>query len=221
MRIGGFQPFTLSDFPECLAAMAFTQGCNLRCPFCHNGGLIPTQAPNEKLVPEAYVLDFLQERQGKLDGLVVTGGEPTIQAHLTDFLHRVKALGYQVKLDTNGTRPEVLAALLEAGLVDYIAMDVKAPLEHYERLSGVPVPVRRLEESISLISLSGVRHEFRTTVVEPLLSREDLRAIRAMLPSDSAHRWQPFRAEHALDPALRDGSGAQKAHRPLTPAGVA
>ncbi len=202
MNLGGFLPFTLTDFPGHMAAIIFTQGCNLRCPFCHNASLLTCHSQSGAPTEEE-VLAFLDARRGQLDGLVVTGGEPTLQTGLAAFLRRVKAMGYAVKLDTNGVRPHVLAGLLDEGLVDYVAMDVKAPLEHYERVAGVRVATRELEESIATISWSGVAHEFRTTFVEALLSRADLDAIRAMLPSRSTHRVQRFVPEHALDPALR------------------
>ncbi len=210
MQIGGFQPFTLSDFPGHLAAMVFTQGCNFRCPFCHNGALIPSRAA-AGLMPEEEVLSFLEQRRNRLTGVVVTGGEPTIQPRLPEFLRQIKALGYKVKLDTNGARPAVLAALLEEELLDYIAMDLKAPLERYHRLAGICVPVRDLEESIAMISWSGLAHEFRTTFVTPLLNHLDLMAIQALVPSKSHYRVQPFVSENALDPVLRgDVKAVQK-----------
>jgi len=207
VKIGGFQSFTLSDFPGRIAAIVFTQGCNFRCPFCHNGALIAADPPSNA-PSEVEILEFLAARRGKLNGLVVSGGEPTIQPDLPDFLRQVRALGYQIKLDTNGSRPEVIAALLEEGLVDYIAMDLKAPLESYRRLAGVAVPKRVLEESIAVISWSGLDHEFRTTVVVPLLSEVDIQAIQGIVPTGSPHRLQPFRPEHALDPALRRTAAA-------------
>jgi len=167
---------------------------------CHNGTLLPRAVRQDGLVPETEVLGFLHARRGLLDGLVVTGGEPTLQPGLAVFLKHVKSLGYKTKLDTNGSRPQVLAALLEEDLLDYIAMDVKAPLDEYARLAGVPVAVRDLEESIALISWSRLPHEFRTTVVPALLTPKHLSAIRAMLPSDSPHRAQRFMPENALDP---------------------
>jgi pyruvate formate lyase activating enzyme len=202
MQIAGFLPFTLSDYPGCAAAMVFTQGCNFQCPFCHNGGLIAAEEAN--IMPEKAVLDRLRKRMGQLRGVVVSGGEPTIQPDLADFLQQLKAMHYQVKLDTNGSRPEVLANLIEQELVDYIAMDVKAPLEQYERLAGVEVAVRELEESIALIAWSGLPHHFRTTHVPTLLSQAQLRDIQAMLPSKSPHVTQTFIPENAWDPQLRN-----------------
>ncbi len=200
MKIGGFQPFTLSDFPGHLAAVVFTQGCNFKCPFCHNATLLPRMANQDVMLPETEVLGFLHARRGLLDGVVVSGGEPTLQPGLPAFLKRVKAIGYKTKLDTNGSRPQVLAALVEAGLLDYIAMDVKAPLDQYARLAGVTVSVRDLEESIALIAWSRLPHEFRTTVVPALLDARQIADIRATLPGGSQHRLQQFVPENALDP---------------------
>lgn len=201
MKIGGLVRFSLSDFPGHVAAVVFTQGCNLRCPFCHNGGLLPRDAAD--LTPEDEVWAFLDARRARLGGVVVSGGEPTLQPDLPAFLRRVKALGLAVKLDTNGTRPDVLARILDEGLVDYVAMDMKAPLDRYADLAGVPVDVAKIRRSIDLIARSGVAHQFRTTVVPALLTDADVAAIRAALPADSPHVTQAFRADLALDPALR------------------
>ena len=203
MRIGGLNSFSLSDFPGHVAAMVFTQGCNFRCPYCHNGSLIPMNPSTGELIPEEEVFLFLEKRRTQLNSVVVSGGEPTLQPDLSVFFHRVSSMGYQIKLDTNGSRPEVLAELFLEGLVDFIAMDIKAPLELYDRLTGVRAPKEQLKESIALIAQSGIDHEFRTTVVKPLLSESDLQAIQAMVPYGSRHRLQEFRPENALDPVLR------------------
>ncbi len=207
MRFGGFQPFTLSDYPGRTAAIAFTQGCNFRCPFCHNGALLPMLVPEENLVPESVVLDHLRWRQGKLDGLVVTGGEPTLQPALPTFLHKVKNMGFLVKLDTNGSNPAILKALLDKGLVDFVAMDIKAPSHKYALLTGLSsAPLEAIEESITIILRSRVEHQFRTTHVSALLSATDLQSIANALPCGSTHVVQPFRPEHALVASLRDAA---------------
>lgn len=207
MRFGGFQPFTLSDFPGRTAAIAFTQGCNFRCPFCHNGTLLPLLAPEENLVPESVVLNCLHRRKGQLDGLVVTGGEPTLQEALPTFLRRVKAMGFLIKLDTNGSRPVMLKTLLDEELVDFVAMDVKAPPNKYALLTGIAAPTPTIEESIAAIKWSGVEHHFRTTHVPGLLSASDLQSIEQALPTGSTHVIQRFRPEHALDASLRAAAG--------------
>lgn len=136
MKIHGFNKTTLLDYPEHLAATIFTGGCNFRCPFCHNGGLV-LDPDSQPAMPEEEVLKFLQKRRGILQGVCITGGEPTLQPDLEDFIRKVKEMGYLVKLDTNGSRPKVLESLLEKGLLDYVAMDIKASRENYGRAAGV------------------------------------------------------------------------------------
>lgn len=203
MRFGGFQPFSLSDYPGHVAAIVFAQGCNFRCPFCHNGDLLAL-APTEKgLYPEKEILNVLRRRQGKLEALVVSGGEPTLQVDLPRFIKLVKDLGYKIKLDTNGSRPVMLAQLIAARLLDYIAMDIKAPLDKYSRLSGTTVITEKIEESIALIAQSKLPHHFRTTEVKSLLTPEDIHAIQQLTPSGSELVLQTFKPENALDPSLR------------------
>jgi pyruvate formate lyase activating enzyme len=156
-----------------------------------------------ELIPQEEVFLFLEKRRTQLNGVVISGGEPTLQPDLSVFFHRVSSMGYKIKLDTNGSRPEALAELLMEGLMDFIAMDIKAPFALYDHMTGVCTPKEQLEESIALIAQSGIDHEFRTTVVEPLLSEDDLQAIQAMVPHGSRHRLQEFRPENALDPVLR------------------
>ena len=165
MKIGGFQPFTLTDYPGRVAAIVFTQGCNFRCPYCHNARLLPTDRPKRDLIPETYVFDHLSRRRRQLDGLVITGGEPTIQEDLPRFIRRVRRLGLKIKLDTNGSRPGVIRQLLEENLLDYIAMDIKAPPEQYESVIRRPVDADALQASMELIKNSSVPHEFRTPAV--------------------------------------------------------
>lgn len=203
MKIGGIVPFSLCDFPGRVAAVVFTQGCNFRCPYCHNGALIAEESASEKHVAEEDVLRFLRSRVGALDGVVVSGGEPTLQPDLPQFAREVKAMGYALKLDTNGSHPDVLRILLETRQIDFVAMDLKAPLHRYVEVAGAAVAPSALRDSIDLIARSQLPHEFRTTVVPALLDDEDLRAIAALVPPGSPHRWQPFEARHALAPWLR------------------
>jgi len=200
MRIGGLERFTLTDFPGIPAAVVFTRGCNFRCPYCHNGSLLSTESKLDDMLSEERVLSFLESRRGRLSGVVVSGGEPTIQPDLPRFLESVRDMGYAVKLDTNGGRPDVIETVISSGLVDYIAMDVKAPLHLYPNLSGVPVDTDAVMESISLISSSGLPHLFRTTVPPGLLSKEDVAAIRTLIPEGSPYLTQPCRTENALEP---------------------
>jgi len=207
MEIGGLNAFSLSDFPGKVAAVVFTQGCNFRCPYCHNASLIPYHyhVPDELLIPEEHFFEFLAYRSNRLDAVVVSGGEPTIHQDLSAFMHRIKDMGFAVKLDTNGSEPEVLKEILENNLVDYIAMDIKAPLDKYKQVTkALSLTAKdKVKESIELISESGIDHEFRTTVVEALLSPEDMQAIRKLIPVGSTYRLQKFCPEHACDPALR------------------
>ncbi len=195
MRLGGFTPFTLTDFPGEIAAICFTQGCNFSCPFCHNKLLIPAcpgdnNLPNQKEAQK--VIDFLALRKGRLHGLVVSGGEPTLQENLTEFLSEVRALGYKIKLDTNGSRPQVLELLLQKGLLDMVAMDIKAPWDKYALLAGKRLDTDKLKSSLRLILESKVDHIFRTTFVPHLLTKEDIEAIRQSLPPDVKYVVQPY-----------------------------
>ncbi len=207
MKIGGFQALTLSDYPGHIAAIVFTQGCNFRCPFCHNGPLLPLDRPAGELVDEGLVLDALKTRAAFLDGVVITGGEPTLQKDLTGFIERIRAINLKVKLDTNGSRPDVLADLLAVHLLDWVAMDIKAPVAKYSQLTGVVAPVEAVRESIAILVESKIPCEFRTTFVPPLLSKRDLDEIRSYLPDDVRHTVQAFLADNALDPSLRSATG--------------
>lgn len=202
MLLGGFEPFTVSDFPGHPAAVVFTQGCNFRCPFCHNGGLLEAE-PTGELLEEEEFLAFLAKRRGLLSGVVISGGEPCLQPDLAAFCRRLKEMGFNVKLDTNGSRPRVIAELLAQGVVDYIAMDVKAPLERYRQLTGGAGNPATISAAIALIAAGKVAHHFRTTRVESLLSDEDISRIKALIPPGSCHRLQPFIAENALAAQLR------------------
>jgi len=203
MKIAGLQPVSLCDYPGRVAAVVFTQGCNFCCGFCHNGGLIPLDAQAESLIPQGQVLDRLAKRAAFLDGLVISGGEPTLQPDLIPFIEQVRKLGLLVKLDTNGSRPEVLKGLIEGCWVDFVAMDVKAPFERYGQVSGVEVSMAAIQASIALIASSGIEHQFRTTAVPALLADRDIEAIRRALPPASPYRVQPFVPELAMDPSLR------------------
>jgi len=190
MRIGGFVPCSLSDFPGRIAAVVFTQGCNWRCPWCHNPSLVHPEQFGPPL-DEASVLAHIARGRGKLDGLVVTGGEPTLQPDLAGFLARIKAFGFLSKLDTNGSRPEIVRSLLEARLLDFVAMDLKATLPRYAEAAGAPVDTRAVGETIALLRASGIEHQLRTTRW-PGLGPADEAAILA-LAAGSPHVWQEWR----------------------------
>lgn len=218
MNVAGFVPLSLCDYPGRVAAVIFTQGCNFRCPWCHNRHLIPMTASEPVTrIDEEQVFAVLATRRDRVGAVVVTGGEPTLQPGLPLFLRQLKTLGLSVKLDTNGSRPDVLRSLFAAHLVDYVAMDVKAPWSLYAALTGVPgCDVAAVQESVALIAASGVAHGFRTTRVDPLLSALDYEAVQSQIPAGSPHTWQAFRPVAASeDPALRPagalcGTGAEK-----------
>lgn len=180
MKIGGLIKFTLIDFPGRPAAVVFTQGCNFRCRYCHNPELVYPHLFTEPMAKEE-VYAFLKRRQGTLEGVVVSGGEPTLQEGLPQFMADLKAMGYATKLDTNGTRPEVLRNLIENKWVDFIAMDLKAPLEKYSLITGVDFNPSVLLESIDLIRASGLGYEFRTTYDKEVLTDADIAAISQLV----------------------------------------
>jgi len=195
MRIGGFQKTSLLDYPDHLSAIIWTSGCNFSCPFCYNKELVLGDAP---AIPEDEVLSFLKKRKGKLEAVVISGGEPLLQDNLIDFLRKIKDLGYLVKVDTNGSFPENLQELLEAGVVDYVAMDVKAPKEKYERLTGVPIDLKKIEKSIEMISEHAPAYEFRTTFVPELLTKEDIVEIAHWLRGAELYYLQQFKIMSSL-----------------------
>ena len=183
MQLHGLSKLTLLDFPGHLACTVFTGACNFRCPFCHNAPLV--LAPNAcPLISEEEFFEFLSSRKGKLDGVCITGGEPTLQPDLPEFIAKIKALGFLVKLDTNGYRPEVLKFLLEQNLLDMVAMDIKNSKEQYAFTCGVPdtfFDITRIEESISLLLTAKVPHEFRTTVTAELHNAEQMTSLGTWL----------------------------------------
>ncbi|MBI5150080.1 MAG: anaerobic ribonucleoside-triphosphate reductase activating protein [Candidatus Omnitrophica bacterium] len=194
MRIGGLQKLTLIDYPGKIAAVVFMQGCNFRCRYCHNPELVVPEkyCPT---VPEEEVMAFLRTRQDYLEGVVVTGGEPTVQEGLISFLDKLKRLGYLVKLDTNGSRPDVLKQLFSLRLVNYVAMDVKATLSRYDEVTNVRGSGVKIEESIRTIIESGVPHEFRTTVVKAFHPVEDLLEIRSLVAGARQYNLQKARID--------------------------
>ncbi len=210
MKIGGFQKVSLIDYPGRISAVVFTQGCNFRCPFCHNPELVDPQRFMD-LIPEKEILSFLEKRKGRLDAVVITGGEPTMQPELIPFILHLKAMGYLIKLDTNGTHPDLLAEMLDKKLLDYVAMDIKAPLERYGAVTRTNTDHDRIRRSISLIMGSGTDYEFRTTAVKSLLAPEDLEEIGRLIPGAKRFVLQKFVPTKTLDrdflgkPSYSDG----------------
>lgn len=198
MKIAGLQKMTLLDYPGKVACTVFLGGCNFRCTFCHNSQLLGQDA--EPVMEESELLTFLEKRRGLLEGVCITGGEPTIQPELAQLLRGIRSLGYPVKLDTNGYRPDVLKNLVAQGLVGYVAMDIKNCPERYAATAGLPaVELTKIEESIRFLASGPVAHEFRTTVAEPLHDLgsigEMARWLAGLLPGKKlkALYLQPFR----------------------------
>ncbi len=199
MRIKALVKFSIIDYPDKIASLLFTGGCNMRCPFCQNPELVATPQALPDILPE-QVLRFLEQRRGLVDGVVISGGEPTLQPDLPEWLRQIKALGFAVKLDTNGYLPDVLAALLTDRLVDYVAMDIKSTLAKYSLAAGVPVRTDLITESIALLLRGDVDYEFRTTVLPDLLTPDDIPALAELLHSARRYYLQQFRADATLDP---------------------
>ena len=192
MNIQGIQKLTLLDFPDRTACTVFTGGCNMRCPFCHNASLVLRPGENPAYFEEE-IYAFLKKRQGILDGVAITGGEPLLQHGLREFILQVRELGFAVKLDTNGSYPDRLAALMDEGLLDYVAMDVKNSREKYAQTVGIKnFDTAPIEQSIALLRSSGVPFELRTTVVRELHSAEDIEDMGVWLQGDHAHYLQGF-----------------------------
>ena len=196
MIIGGLQKTSLLDFPEKIAAIVFTMGCNFRCGYCHNPELINGEAKIEE------VFEFLKTRQGKLDGVVITGGEPCLQKDLPEFIKQVKELGFAVKLDTNGSFPEMLEKVLPD--LDYVAMDIKAPLGKYSQIVNVDVDTSKILKSIEVLKNGGVDYEFRTTVLKSQLSFEDFEKIGQLIQGAPRYYLQRFEASKILDKSLEN-----------------
>lgn len=190
MKISGFDKLTLLNYPDKVACTIFTSGCNLRCPFCHNSGLV-TNNYNEISFDSIY--EYLKKRIGILDGVCITGGEPLIHADIKDYIKKIKDLGYLVKIDTNGCNPKLLKELIDLKLVDYIAMDIKNIYSKYDITSGVKVNIDNIKKSISIIENSGIDYEFRTTIVKEFHSTQDIKEILSYISSNSNYCIQNFK----------------------------
>ena len=212
MKIAGLQKLTLLDYPEHTACTVFLPGCNFRCHYCHNPELVLPECIQEQaghFLDERQILAFLQDRRGLLDGVCITGGEPTLQPGLRDFLRQIKAMGFKIKLDTNGSTPKVLTKILEEKLVDYIAMDVKAAPERYHEFVGIAAdtPALReqgestLERSRDLIMTAGIDYEFRTTVIGGYHDEAEFSAILEFVRDAERYYLQNFQGNKGcLDP---------------------
>ncbi len=191
MLIKGLQKLTLLDYPGKMACTVFTAGCNFRCPFCHNASLV-TSIDEERISEEEF-FSFLQKRQGIIEGVCVTGGEPTLQPGLKDFLKKIKDMGYSVKLDTNGYRPEILKDVVQSGLVDYVAMDIKNSREKYSLTCGLEsMDMTKINESVEFLMSGVVDYEFRTTIVKELHNEDDIQDIVSWIKGAKKYYLQGF-----------------------------
>ncbi len=206
MYLASFEKFTLVDYPGKIAATVFTQGCNFRCPFCHNPELVfeykSSQTNSLSNSQENSFFNLLKKRKGKLEAVCITGGEPTLQPDLLDFMKKIKEMDYLVKLDTNGTKPEVIEKALKENIVDYIAMDIKHSLEKYEKAIGIKTNLGKISQSVEIIKNSGIDYEFRTTVVPGIHQKEDFQDIARWLEGSQKYYLQEYREGKILDPSL-------------------
>ena len=201
MKIGGLQKVSLIDYPGLICATIFLQGCNFKCSYCHNPELVDTRL-FQPCIKENEVLDFLNTRKGKLDAVTITGGEPTIQDDLAPLIKQIKKMKFAVKLDTNGSQPQIIKNLLAEKLLDFIAMDIKAPLEKYKSVVKVPVNSDSIKKSIRLILKSNIPYEFRTTIVESQLGENDILQIGKLISGAKSYALQKFVPAKTLDKKL-------------------
>ena len=203
MIIGGFQKFSLIDYPDKICAIVFTQGCNFRCPYCHNPELVDPKKFGIELKKDE-ILPFLDRRKGKLDAVTITGGEPLLQSDLSAFLSAIKRLGYLVKLDTNGSFPSRLKKIIELRSVDYLAMDIKTSLDKYHQVIKAKIDTRKILDSIRLIMDSGLDYEFRTTIVKALFEKDDFYKIGQLIKNARLYVLQKFVPSKTLDDTFLD-----------------
>jgi len=196
--IKGFQKLSLIEYPGKLAAVAWVGGCNFRCPFCYNLDIV-LNYKSMPTIPEKDILDFMSGRKGLLDGIAITGGEPTLQNDLPKFAKKIKSMGFLVMVETNGSNPDMLKQLIDKKLVDYIAMDIKAPSKKYEEVTGTKVDMKKIQRSIDLIKNSKIDYEFRTTVLPKLFSKKDALIIGEWLKGSKQFYLQQFRPGKTLD----------------------
>lgn len=204
MKIASYQKFTLVDYPGKIATTIFTIGCNFRCPFCHNPELVisPQIAIADNKIEKEF-FEFLKKRVGKLEAVCITGGEPSLQPDIVEFMKKIKDLNYLVKLDTNGTRPVVIEKALKMKVVDFIAMDIKNSLQHYHKTVNTQVNLNKIKLSVDLIKNSGINYEFRTTVVPGIHTYKDFDEIAKWLRGANHYSLQEYRDKKILDENLR------------------
>lgn len=203
MKISGIQKTSLIDYPGYISTIIFTQGCNYRCPYCHNPSLIAPDSNADSYLAVDKIISFLKNRKGLIDGLTITGGEPTIQADLKEFITEIRSLGLKIKLDTNGSRPKVLENLIQANMLDYIAMDIKAAADKYPKTIGSKVDFfADIRKSIDIILKSGLDYEFRTTVLPDFHENKDFEDIGLLIEGAEKYYIQNFKADICYNPEL-------------------
>jgi pyruvate formate lyase activating enzyme len=210
MQLGGYQKLTLIDYPGKLATTVFTAGCSFRCPFCHNPELVSNIKYDVSSILEDELFAFLKKRQGKLEGVCITGGEPTIQPDLIAFIKKIKKLGFLIKLDTNGSRPDVLKKILDENLADYVAMDIKNIPGKYGKTTGTKIDIERIKLSVDLLRRRKADYEFRTTVVPGLHIYQDFETLGKWLSGSPAFYIQRYREDKILDPSLKKVTRGKK-----------
>lgn len=191
MLIGGFQKISLIDYPAKLSAIIFTAGCNFRCPFCYNPQLV-TRIDKKNFISPKEIFNFLKKRKKTIEAIVITGGEPTEHEDLPQFIRRIKKMGFLVKLDTNGSHPKMLKKLIQEKLIDYVAMDIKAPLSKYAKIVNSKIKKRQIKKSIKLIMQSGLSYEFRSTLLPELHSQKDLIKMSKLIKGAEKYFLQKF-----------------------------
>lgn len=202
MLIKGFQKLSLIEYPDKLSAVIWVGGCNFRCPFCYNEDIVLNHK-KMPTIPEKEIIDFMKTREGLLDAVAITGGEPTLQKDLPKFVKKIKDLGFSVMLETNGSNPDMIKKLIDKKLVDYIAMDIKAPLEKYDEVTGKRVKKRNIQKSIDIIRNSDVDYEFRTTVIPRFFKKQDALVIGKLLKGSKNYYLQQFVPEKTVDKIFR------------------
>jgi pyruvate formate lyase activating enzyme len=206
VHIGGLQKHSFIDFPGKISCVLFLAGCNFSCPYCHNPQLVGSPGlAGDRLTIEDF-LAFLEERRGLLEGVVISGGEPTLHGDLPNLCRRIKHMGYAVKMDTNGSRPQMLRRLIAENLVDYLAMDIKMEPDRYVGGVARRCPTGAILESLELLMASGIDHEFRTTCVKPLVTSETIECIARLIQGSRLYALQPFKESHLLRPDYFNGA---------------
>jgi len=215
MIFGGLQKQSLIDFPGKISCVLFTSGCNFTCPYCHNPDLVRGQVKQSLALKEESIYDFLEKRKGFLDGVVISGGEPTLHRDLSTFCRNIKTMGYPIKLDTNGSRPETLKQLIWNHSVDYIAMDIKTDPSAYPREISCHVNTANILESIAVIMAAGMSYEFRTTCVKPFVDRPIMEKISQAIQGADCYALQQFKNENVLSPEYFQNTACHYSHADL------